>query len=312
MATRGIRLREQTRGAASGNDTEDEPSTAVGCGECGGRVRKAETEAVCEDCGLVLSEDAIERGPEWRSLDEDADRRRTGAPLTASRHDRGLSTEIGFGTGSEVSGKRQRQLVRMRRQHNRARLESKAERNKLYAHTEIRRLVSVMSLPTSVRDQSCSLFSSAQSEDLLCGRSLEGFAAAAVYATCRTQSIARTMDEVVDVARASKEELKTAYDALNRDLGLPVGPISPTEYLPRYASDLGVAAEVESRAREYAVVLVESGRVAGKNPSGVAAACLYKAADEAGVPIKQRDAADLAAVSRMTVSSTVRDIETVE
>jgi len=305
-------LREQTRGAASGNDTEDEPSTAVGCGECGGRVRKAETEAVCEDCGLVLSEDAIERGPEWRSLDEDADRRRTGAPLTASRHDRGLSTEIGFGTGSEVSGKRQRQLVRMRRQHNRARLESKAERNKLYAHTEIRRLVSVMSLPTSVRDQSCSLFSSAQSEDLLCGRSLEGFAAAAVYATCRTQSIARTMDEVVDVARASKEELKTAYDALNRDLGLPVGPISPTEYLPRYASDLGVAAEVESRAREYAVVLVESGRVAGKNPSGVAAACLYKAADEAGVPIKQRDAADLAAVSRMTVSSTVRDIETVE
>ncbi|PSQ30252.1 transcription initiation factor IIB [Halobacteriales archaeon QS_9_67_15] len=284
----------------------------MGCGECGGRVRKAETEAVCEDCGLVLSEDAIERGPEWRSLDEDADRRRTGAPLTASRHDRGLSTEIGFGTGSEVSGKRQRQLVRMRRQHNRARLESKAERNKLYAHTEIRRLVSVMSLPTSVRDQSCSLFSSAQSEDLLCGRSLEGFAAAAVYATCRTQSIARTMDEVVDVARASKEELKTAYDALNRDLGLPVGPISPTEYLPRYASDLGVAAEVESRAREYAVVLVESGRVAGKNPSGVAAACLYKAADEAGVPIKQRDAADLAAVSRMTVSSTVRDIETVE
>ena len=312
MATRGIRLREQTQGAVSRNDTEDEPSTAVGCSECGGRVRKAETEAVCEDCGLVLSEDAIERGPEWRSLDEDADRRRTGAPLTASRHDRGLSTEIGFGTGSEVSGKRQRQLVRMRRQHNRARLESKAERNKLYAHTEIRRLVSVMSLPTSVRDQSCSLFSSAQSKDLLCGRSLEGFAAAAVYATCRTQSIARTMDEVVDVARASKEELKTAYDALNRDLGLPVGPISPTEYLPRYASDLGVAAEVESRAREYAVMLVESGRVAGKNPSGVAAACLYKAADEAGVPIKQRDAADLAAVSRMTVSSTVRDIETVE
>jgi len=305
-------LREQTQGAVSGNDTEDEPSTAVGCSECGGRVRKAETEAVCEDCGLVLSEDAIERGPEWRSLDEDADRRRTGAPLTASRHDRGLSTEIGFGTGSEVSGKRQRRLVRMRRQHNRARLESKAERNKLYAHTEIRRLVSVMSLPTSVRDQSCSLFSSAQSEDLLCGRSLEGFAAAAVYATCRTQSIARTMDEVVDVARASKEELKTAYDALNRDLGLPVGPISPTEYLPRYASDLGVAAEVESRAREYAVMLVESGRVAGKNPSGVAAACLYKAANERGIEVKQSEAADLADVSRMTVSSTVRDIETVE
>ncbi len=260
----------------------------------------------------MFAEDAIERGPEWRSLDEETDRRRTGAPLTASRHDRGLSTEIGYGTGSDVSGPRQRQLVRMRRQHNRARLDSKAERNKLYAYTEIRRLVSVMSLPTSVRDQSCSLFSSAQSEDLLCGRSLEGFAAAVVYATCRTQSIARTMDEVVDVARAERSELKTAYDALNRELGLPVGPVSPTEYLPRYASDLDVETEVERRAREYAVVLVESGRMGGKNPSGVAAACLYKAAREHGIDVKQTRAAELADVSRMTIGSTVSDLDDLE
>jgi len=303
-------LRDQTQGDVSGTATEDEAAALV-CTECGGRVREAETETVCEDCGLVSSEDAIERGPEWRSLEGDTGRRRRGAPLTASRHDRGLSTEIGFGTGSEVSGKHQRQLVRMRRQHNRARLESKAERNKLYAYTEIRRLVSVMSLPTSVRDQSCSLFSSAQSADLLCGRSLEGFAAAVVYATCRTQSIARTMDEVVDVARASKDELKTAYDALNRDLGLPTGPISPTEYLPRYASSLEVSTDIERRAREYAVLLVESGRIGGKNPSGVAAACLYTAADEAGVPIKQSDAAELANVSRMTIGSTVSDLDDV-
>ncbi|QLH84866.1 transcription initiation factor IIB [Halosimplex pelagicum] len=279
------------------------------CPECGGRVRESETETVCEDCGLVAAEDAVERGPEWRSLEGDTDRRRTGAPLTESRHDRGLSTEIGYGTGSEVSGTRQRQLVRMRRQHNRARVDSKAERNKLYAYTEIRRLVSVMSLPTSVRDQSCSLFSSAQSEELLCGRSLEGFAAAVVYATCRTQSIARTMDEVVDVARAERSELKAAYDALNRELGLPVGPVSPTEYLPRYASDLDVDTDVERQAREYAVVLVESGRMGGKNPSGVAAACLYKAATEAGVDVKQTEAAELADVSRMTIGSTVGDLD---
>ncbi len=308
----GVRLRERTEQKRRGIDAEDGPQTDRACTECGGTLRESETETVCEDCGLVLAEDAVERGPEWRSLDEETDRRRTGAPLTASRHDRGLSTEIGYGTGSEVSGARQRQLVRMRRQHNRARLDSKAERNKLYAYTEIRRLVSVMSLPTSVRDQSCSLFSSAQSEDLLCGRSLEGFAAAVVYATCRTQSIARTMDEVVDVARADRSELKTAYDALNRELGLPVGPVSPTEYLPRYASDLDLETEVERRAREYAVMLVESGRMGGKNPSGVAAACLYKAANERGVAVKQSEAADLADVSRMTIGSTVSDLDDLE
>ncbi len=118
-----------------------------------------------------------------------------------------------------------------------------------------------------MREQACSLFESAQSEDLLCGRSLEGFAAAGVYATCRTNSIARTMDEIVDTARADRNELQAASDALNRELGLPVGPIDPTDYLPRYASELGLEADVESRAREYAVLLVETGRMGGKTPA---------------------------------------------
>ena len=281
----------------------------VSCTECGGPVRRTGTETVCDDCGLVVDEDAIDRGPEWRSGDEESDERRTGAPLTRARHDKGLSTEIGYGTGSEVSGRRQRQLVRMRRQHNRARLSSKRERNRLYAFTEIRRIVSVLGLPTTIREQACSLFESAQSEDLLCGRSLEGFAAAGVYATCRTNSIARTMDEVVDVARADRNELKVAYDALNRELGLPIGPIDPTDYLPRYASELGLEADVESWAREYAVSLVETGRLGGKNPSGVAAACLYKAAYDHGVEVTQTRAADLADVSRMTIRSTVTDLK---
>ena len=303
-------MREHTEGRASGVDADQRARPS--CGECGGRARSSGTETVCEDCGLVLAEDAVERGPEWRSVEEGTDRRRTGAPLSPSRHDRGLSTEIGYGSGADVSGSRQRQLVRMRRQHNRARLDSKAERNKLYAYTEIRRLVSAMSLPTSVREQSCSLFSSAQSADLLCGRSLEGFAAAVVYATCRTQSIARTVDEVVDVARADRDELRTAYDALNRELGLPVGPVPPAEYVPRYASELDLETVVERRAREYARCLRETGRAGGKNPSGVAAACLYRAARECDVSVTQREAAETAGVSRMTVQKTARALDTGE
>jgi transcription initiation factor TFIIB len=284
-------------------------SDSHNCPECSGIVRERDTETVCENCGLVLSAERIDRGPEWRSVDEESEERRTGAPLRRSRHDRGLSTEIGYGTGSEVSGKRQRQLVRMRTQHNRARLSSKRERNRLYAFTEIRRLVSAMSLAASVREQACSLFESAQSESLLPGRSLEGFSAATVYATCRTRSIARTMDDVVAEARADRSECKAAYDALNRELGLPASPIEPDEYLPRYASELDVAMDVESRAREYVDRLRETGEMGGKKPSGVAAACLYKAAYDHGVEVTQVEAADLAGVSRMTIRSTVTDLK---
>lgn len=284
-------------------------SKNVECPECDGRLRQQGTETLCEQCGLVSSEETIDRGPEWRSVGEETDRRRTGAPITETRHDKGLSTRIGFPSETDTSSERRRQLVRMRRQHNRSRLGSKSERNKLYALTEIQRIVSVMSLSESVCEQSCSLFSSAQSEDLLCGRTIEGFAAAAVYATCRTQAIARTIEEVVDVARANRSEFMAAYDALNGELGLPIGPISPTEYIPRYASAEELPPAVERQASEFAVRLQESGRMGGKNPSGVAAACLYKAAVDNGHDVKQTDIAEVANVSRMTIGSTVSDLE---
>ncbi|SDK40249.1 transcription initiation factor IIB [Natronorubrum texcoconense] len=287
------------------------------CPECDGRLRTRGTETICEDCGLVSAEDSIDRGPEWRSFDEEeTDRRRTGAPLTRSRHDRGLSTEIGYGSGSNadyrsrLTGRKRRQITRLRREHNRARISTKAKRNQVYGFTEIQRVNVSLSLPDSVREQACILFESAQSEGLFPGRSLEGFAAASVYATCRTQSNPRTIAEVTTVARASDDELTVAYDALNRELGLPTGPIDPTQYLPRYASKLDLGTAVERRAHEFASTLLQNGAVSGRNPSGVAAGCLYEAAGEREEwpTVTQAAAADVADVAPATVRSTVQTI----
>jgi transcription initiation factor TFIIB len=283
-------------------------TTATACPECGGRVRCTDTESVCSECGLVVDTDRIDRGPEWRSFDDDdRNRERTGAPLTRSRHDRGLSTEIGRNT--RLKGRKRRRLARMRRQHDRAKIGSKADRNRVYAFTEVRRLVSRLELPESVRDRACVLFESAQEADLLRGRSLEGFAAAAVYAVCRTAAVSRTLSEVVTESRADEDELKAAYDALNRELGLPTGPIDPTEYLPRFASELGLGSEVERRAREIAEESMDAGLVNGRNPSGFAAACLYAAAAEAETDLTQRAAADVADVSPVTVRSAYYDLQ---
>ncbi|MHC3436557.1 transcription initiation factor IIB [Natrialbaceae archaeon A-gly3] len=282
------------------------------CPECGSRLRQRGIETVCEECGFVATVHAIDHGPEWRSFeDDDVDRKRTGAPLTRSRHDRGLSTEIGYGSDLRVTGRKRRRLARMRREHNRAQISTKADRNKITGFTEIRRVVSQLSLPLDVREQACAMFESAQSEDLLRGRSIEGFAAATVYATCRTLTIARTVEEIVNVAKANENELKAAYDALNRELGVPTGPIDPSEYLARYTSKLDLDTVVEHRAREYVSRLQEESLIGGRNPSGVAAACLYVAAssDDATETITQADAAEVADVSPVTIRSTVVDLQ---
>jgi transcription initiation factor TFIIB len=282
-------------------------ATTQTCPECSGQLQADDCETVCSDCGLVVDEHAIDPGPEWRSFaDDDTNPERTGAPLTRSRHDRGLSTEIGRST--RLKGRKRRRMARLRRQHKRTQIATKAERNRVYAFTEIEHVVNDLDLPEDVQERACVLFESAQDEDLLQGRSLEGFAAAVVYATCRTAAVSRTLPEVIGAARASREELDMAYDAMNRQLGLPTGPIHPREYLARFASKLDLSQSVERRARDLAERAREEGIDNGRNPGGVAAACLYTAATEMGCDLTQKEAAGVADVTPVTLRSTHYDL----
>jgi len=198
------------------------------CPECNGRVTTNAVETVCEDCGLVIDEQRIDHGPEWRGFDDD-ERERTGAPLTAARHDRGLSTEIGRGTdanGNELSGRKRRRLARMRREQTRGRWRSKAERNLAHGLGEVRRLASALELSDSVRDQACQLFRSAQKEDLCRGRSIEAIAVASIYGACRCNGHWRLLDAVGQLNS----------DQIFRSKGIAHGPVSPLNLWSRAAS----------------------------------------------------------------------------
>lgn len=271
------------------------------CPECSGHVETNIAETVCEDCGLVLSEERVDRGPEWRAFDEDS-RRRTGGPVTERHHDRGLATEIGYvADGSGISGAKQRRLGRLRQRHSRSRFESKQDRNLAHGLSEVQRIASAMGLSDSIRDQACRLFRSAQHADLLPGRSIESMAAAAVYGTCRCNGLARTIDEIDTYARGGYSGLVNAYRVLNRELGLPTQPMTPAEYIPRLASELEVPERVRRRARALAEQAEEQGVVSGKHPSGFAGACLYVAAEEADWYLKHAAVAEAADACPVTV-----------
>ncbi|WMT07912.1 transcription initiation factor IIB family protein [Natrinema thermotolerans] len=262
------------------------------CPECDGRVTTNAVETVCEDCGLVIDEQRIDHGPEWRAYDNE-ESERTGAPLTAARHDRGLSTEIGRGidaNGNEISGQKRRRLVRMRREQTRGRWRSKAERNLAHGLGEVRRLASALEL-----------FRSAQNEDLLRGRSIEAIAAASVYGACRCNGLSRLVDDISEMARVAESRVTNAYKTLNKELSLPAEPVSPSMFVPRLASDLECPDEIRQRARTLAEQAEELGVTMGVHPAGFAAACLYKAGLEEGRWLTQSEAADVANASKATV-----------
>ena len=74
--------------------------------------------------GLIIDEGQIDHGPDWRGFDTDPETRERAAPVTpTTRHDKGLGTTISDkrdGTGRQHSGKKRRQLNRLRTRHSRA------------------------------------------------------------------------------------------------------------------------------------------------------------------------------------------------
>ena len=92
------------------------------CPECSSThlVRDYERgELVCQDCGLVIDDSFIDQGPDWRAFDSEQSeaRARTGAPMTYTIHNKGLSTEISWKNkdsyGKSIPTKSRAQLYRL-------------------------------------------------------------------------------------------------------------------------------------------------------------------------------------------------------
>ncbi len=261
-------------------------------------------ETWCRECGLIVDDYQIDHGPEWFAASEDSNRRRTGAPLTGGRHDRGLSSEIGWNTdgrGNAIAGRKRRQLNRLRREHRRARWRSKRERNLAHGLGEVRRLVSALELTDSICEQAFMLFRRAHDRDLCPGRSIEGIAAASVYAVCRCNELGRTIEDINRYAQCLRGQLGCSYTAMNTELEHPAAVPRPQTVLPRLATELAVPDAVQYRALELATIAEDAEITVGCHPHGFAAACLYSAGQEYGCWLTQQEIASVANTSTTTL-----------
>ena len=286
------------------------------CPECGGSVvaDEARGETVCSDCGLIIDEDSIDRGPEWRAFDSaERDRKsRVGAPTTNLMHDKGLSTNIGWQNkdayGNSLSSRQREQMQRLRTWNERFRTRDSKERNLKQALGEIDRMASALGLPENVRETASVIYRRALDEDLLPGRSIEGVATAALYAAARQAGTPRSLDEIERVSRVEKMELTRTYRYVVRELKLEVEPADPAQYVPRFASDLDLSDEAERRARE----LLESAKRAaihsGKSPVGLAAAAVYAAALLTNEKVTQNQVSEVADVSEVTIRNRYKEL----
>ncbi|PGF17089.1 transcription initiation factor IIB 2 [Natrinema sp. CBA1119] len=302
-------------------ETEAEETTAVSdeqehCPECGGRLVSDDehAETVCTDCGLVVEEDEIDRGPEWRAFDasEKDEKSRVGAPTTNMMHDQGLSTNIGWqdkdAYGRALSSRQRQKMQRLRTWNERFRTRDSKERNLKQALGEIDRMASALGLPENVRETASVIYRRALEEDLLPGRSIEGVATASLYASARQAGTPRSLDEISAVSRVEKMELTRTYRYIIRELGLEVKPADPEHYVPRFVSDLDLSDETERMARELLESARQEGVHSGKSPVGLAAASVYAAALLTNEKVTQNEVSEVASISEVTIRNRYKEL----
>jgi len=288
------------------------------CPECGSkqlRKHSGRGELVCAGCGLVIEENLIQEGPEWRAFDAEqrASRARTGAPLKYMSPNKGLVTEIDQYNrdvrGGRIAPSQQAQMYRMRKWHKRASISNSIERNLAIALTELNRVASHLGLSESIREASALLYRKCVEKGLIRGRQIESVVSAVVYAICRQYGIPRTLDEISNVAEIPKKEIGRTYRLITQELELKVPLTNPVFYITRFITALKLSGETQQKAVEILNQAIKKGLISGRGPMGVAAATVYIASVITGERRTQKEVADVAGVTEVTIRNRYRELK---
>jgi transcription initiation factor TFIIB len=282
------------------------------CPECGGINlfwNKEKGEIICKDCGLVVEDKMVDFSQEWREFDsEEGDRRRrAGAPMTYTQYDQGLGTEVGIKSDLRNLGKKERnKFFRLRKWQYR--ISTAIERNLKLALAELKRVASYLKLPKSVEEEAARIYTLAVQRGLVRGRSMESVVAGALYAACRRHEVPRTLDELSEASGIEKKEIGRTYRFVTRELGIKIMPSNPSDYIARFASALKLSPETQSKAVEILDMAQEAELTSGRGPTGIAAASLYVSSLMHGEKRTQREVADVAGVTEVTIRNRYKEL----
>ena len=287
------------------------------CPKCGStHLTKdySRAELVCEKCGLVIDAEIMDQGPEWRAFDSEQREKkaRTGSPMTYTLHDKGLSTTIGWQNrdayGKSIPTRNRAQLYRLRKWQTRTRISDGTERNLALALSALDRMSSSLSLPRNVRETAAMIYRKAVRQKLIRGRSIEGVTAAVLYAACRQCNVPRTLEEISSVAQMKKKEIGRNYRNISRKLELKLLPTTPQDYISRFCSQLKLSNDVQVKTTEILKQAAKKELTSGRGPTGLAAAALYIASVLCGERRTQREVAEIAGVTEVTIRNRYKEL----
>jgi len=265
-------------------------------------------ELICSDCGLVVEEKMVDTGQEGHGQFDKGDKKgRGGAPLSMQKFDKGLTTNVGeISDIYRLETGQTRKFLRLKKWQER--VSTSIERNLRLAMSELRRVASFLNLPSVVRDEASRIYNFVLQRGLVRGRSMESVIAACIYAACRSYNIPRTLDEIANASDVERKEIGRTYRFITRKLAIKITPSSPQDYISRFSSILHLSPKSQNDALRILKKADISELTSGRGPAGIAAAALYVAALINDEKKTQREVADVAGITEVTIRNRYKEL----
>jgi transcription initiation factor TFIIB len=175
--------------------------------------------------------------------------------------------------------------------------------------SELDRLSGKVYVPAQIKEKAAVIYRKALDKSLVRGRSIAAITAAALYAACRGSGTPRTLREISAASLVDKKDVARCYRLLLRELEFRMPIADPLTYVSKIAEKNGISGKSQGTA---IAILREARRkriISGKDPMGLAAATLYIACLQNNERKTQKDIAEAAGVTEVTVRNRYKSLK---
>ena len=226
----------------------------------------------------------------------------------------GLATVIGKANkdsgGRQLDASMKARIHRLRTWDFRTKAHTPTHRNLIQAFSELGRLKDKLGLSDAIMEKTAYIYRKAQEKKLIRGRSTSSILGAAIYTACREMGASRTLRDVADATNVKRKDISRSYRILLLELGIKVPLVDPMKCIAKIANKAKLSEKTKRMAMDTMNDLVGKEISAGKLPMGIAATVLYMACLANGESTTQKDVADAAGVTEVTIRNRFKDLKT--
>jgi len=270
-------------------------------------------EVFCGSCGFVIGEQLENFGKESNYLDAQKDTKRTGARITLSRHDFGLSTIIDSknkdAKGNAINSKMSSTIKRIRIQDSRSHLAKHSDINFKVAFDFLERIQDKLGVSDNVKETAAYIYRKAVERKITTGRQIYSVVAASMYIACRNTQTLRNLRDISEVTNIKRKQISQSYRAIVKQLDMKIPVVDQARYVLKISSILNASIGTKNLALKILQKADEMDLIAGRDPIGIAAASIYYSGLITNENFTQTQISDASGMTSVTVRNRFHEIK---